>query len=189
VAEEVAQEQAAQEQAAPEQAAPAQTAEQRTVVIGVQLPPVGDGLHRWLRDAAALDAAGAHALWVDADDLGDWDPVAVVAALAAVTSRALLVVALDNVTLAELSRGRVRHPNNGNPHNGDTNDGDQNNMDGQRWESVSMPEGRSGWRVMLAEAKERQVDGVVVPADARLLDLLRNPDGEDDRRDLQLAIG
>ena len=59
----------------------------------------------------------------------------------------------------------------------------------RRWEHVEFPDGRAAWRTALAEATERGVHGLIVPADPRLLDLLRNPDEEIDRRDLQLASG
>jgi hypothetical protein len=54
---------------------------------------------------------------------------------------------------------------------------------------VTLPEGRVAWRELLADARQRGVPGLIVPADPRLLDLLRNPDEEIDRRDLQLAQG
>jgi|SRR5262245_11249703 len=59
----------------------------------------------------------------------------------------------------------------------------------RRWEAIEFPDGRAAWRAALAAADERGVHGVIVPADPRLLDLLRNPDEEIDRRDLQLAAG
>jgi hypothetical protein len=42
---------------------------------------------------------------------------------------------------------------------------------------------------MRQEYEEAGASGVIVPADPRLLDLLRNGDEEDDRSDLQLAQG
>jgi hypothetical protein len=60
---------------------------------------------------------------------------------------------------------------------------------GERWESVPAPDGRQSWRAIRADAAERGIQGLVVPADPRLLDLLRNPHDPDDRRDLQLAQG
>ena len=41
----------------------------------------------------------------------------------------------------------------------------------------------------LADAAERGIAGLVVPADPRLLDILRNPDEPGERHDLQLAQG
>jgi hypothetical protein len=61
--------------------------------------------------------------------------------------------------------------------------------DQRRWVRTGAPEGRAAWRAAVGEAAERGVAGVVVPAGPRLLDILRNPDGEIDRRDLQLATG
>jgi hypothetical protein len=59
----------------------------------------------------------------------------------------------------------------------------------RRWTAVPIPDGRSAWRATLADAADRGFGGVLVRADTRLLDLLRNPDEEGDRRDLQLAQG
>ena len=57
------------------------------------------------------------------------------------------------------------------------------------WAHGPAPEGREPWRAMLAAAAEVGATGVTVPADPRLLDLLRNADEEDDRSDLTLAQG
>jgi len=54
---------------------------------------------------------------------------------------------------------------------------------------MSYPDGRAAWLAKLAEAAERGVRGVVVPADPRLIDVLRNPDDAGGRMDLYLAQG
>lgn len=59
----------------------------------------------------------------------------------------------------------------------------------RRWEAADVPPDRAAWREVMAEAAGRDVHGLILPADPRLLDLLRNPDDEIDRRDLQLAAG
>ena len=59
----------------------------------------------------------------------------------------------------------------------------------QRWVTVAAPDGRPAWAATLADVAERGLDGLVVPAGPRLLDLLRNPDEPDDRRDLLIAQG
>lgn len=58
-----------------------------------------------------------------------------------------------------------------------------------RWTPVAVPDGRVAWRETLRLAAERGDHGVLVPADPRLLDLLRNPDDPGGRHDLQLAQG
>jgi hypothetical protein len=64
------------------------------IKVGVVLARrVGD-LAEWLADAASFDAAGAHALWIDVLPHPQLDPLALTAALAAMTSRSLLVVEL-----------------------------------------------------------------------------------------------
>ena len=63
----------------------------RTIKVGVLLARRPDELGEWLADAAAYEAAGAYALWVDPEPESKLDPLALLAALAALTSRALLV--------------------------------------------------------------------------------------------------
>jgi hypothetical protein len=57
------------------------------------------------------------------------------------------------------------------------------------WTAVPAPEGRAHWRAVLENAAAVGATGVIVPADPRLLDLVRNADDEDDRSDLALAQG
>jgi hypothetical protein len=148
-------------------------------------------MQAWLGEGAAFDAAGADALWIDLSASPEFDPYVLVGALAAVTFRAELVLELATdpaadrprvvPTLAAVSRGRLVLPSAGPDSAGPTTRGG--------WETVPLPEGRSAWRAVLADAGQRGVTGLVVAADPRLLDLLRNPDEEIDRRDLQLAQG
>jgi hypothetical protein len=158
------------------------------VRIGVRLGWRGGDLGGWLADGAAYDAAGADALWVDA--AGDLDPLVLAGALAAVTYRSLLVApamaaadagrirerdrAIETVT--RLSQGRLRIA-------GAFEDPDR------RWVDTVLPDGRAAWAATLAEAAEYGHYGLVIPADARLVDLLRNPGQPDSRRDLDLSVG
>jgi hypothetical protein len=57
------------------------------------------------------------------------------------------------------------------------------------WAEVSAPADRQGWAEMLAAYDEARANGVVVRWDPRLVDLLRNPDADDDRSDLQMSTG
>jgi hypothetical protein len=160
------------------------------VRVGVLLgEPAG-----WLADAAAFDAAGADALWLDAGP--EWDVMALTAAVAAVTYRARLVVPAPGTpartldTVDRLSAGRLVlltdepgtfHRVPGRP--GWFADGDE------RWTSVPAPDNRASWRELRADAVRDGASGVVVPAGPRLLDLLRNPDDPEERHDLLLAQG
>jgi hypothetical protein len=58
-----------------------------------------------------------------------------------------------------------------------------------QWLTVASPESRSMWRATILDAEERGYTRLMVPANPRLLDILRNSDEPDDRRDLQLALG
>lgn len=64
------------------------------VRVGVRLPLAPVHLGDWQAEAKAFDAAGAHSLWLDGAD-GEMDPVALAGALAAVTSRVRLVLAVE----------------------------------------------------------------------------------------------
>jgi alkanesulfonate monooxygenase SsuD/methylene tetrahydromethanopterin reductase-like flavin-dependent oxidoreductase (luciferase family) len=57
------------------------------------------------------------------------------------------------------------------------------------WVRIEMPADRESWRRMRLEFADAGATGVIVPADPRLLDLLRNGDEEDDRSDLRVAQG
>jgi alkanesulfonate monooxygenase SsuD/methylene tetrahydromethanopterin reductase-like flavin-dependent oxidoreductase (luciferase family) len=57
------------------------------------------------------------------------------------------------------------------------------------WVQVPSPRGREEWRQTLASQQSLGTTGIIVPFVPTLLDLLRNPDREDDRSDLLLASG
>jgi hypothetical protein len=92
----------------------------RAVKIGVVLAPPTGHLGGWLADATAFEAAGAHALWIDLAPGSALDPLALTAALSALTARSLLVTSLPTAylpsralantlaTLARLCGGRLR---------------------------------------------------------------------------------
>jgi alkanesulfonate monooxygenase SsuD/methylene tetrahydromethanopterin reductase-like flavin-dependent oxidoreductase (luciferase family) len=57
------------------------------------------------------------------------------------------------------------------------------------WARVATLPDPAEWRSLRQQYEEAGATGIIVPADPRLLDLLRNGDEEDDRSDLQLAQG
>jgi hypothetical protein len=57
------------------------------------------------------------------------------------------------------------------------------------WVQIKLPEGHAGGRRTLAAYAAAGADGLLVPLDPRLVDLLRRADEEDDRSDLTLAQG
>lgn len=169
--------------------------------VGVRLAWRADDIGGWLADGAAFDAAGADALWIDVEHHPELDPLALAAALAAVTYRGLLIApaiaaadagrlrererAIETVT--QLSRGRLRVIGSGDrefrPGAGTYEDA------ARRWADAPLPDSRVVWREMLDNAAAEGLHGLVVPADARLLDLLRNPGDPGQRRDLELSVG
>jgi hypothetical protein len=165
------------------------------VKVGVRLDPRPDDLSAWLSTAAAFDAAGADGLWVEVLPEPELDPLALTAALAAVTSRSLLVVAWPTtsgaalVTIGRLSRGRLAILADAGSVRPVPGDPDVYLHDEERWVSAPLPDNRTSWQTARREAAERGIAGLVVPAGPRLLDLLRNPDDPGERRDLELAVG
>jgi alkanesulfonate monooxygenase SsuD/methylene tetrahydromethanopterin reductase-like flavin-dependent oxidoreductase (luciferase family) len=157
--------------------------------IGVELRPGGDASELFA-DARAFEAAGADSVWVRGSD--SFDPWAVLAALAAVTWRVRLVVfavqedrPIAQTTVQNLSRGRLLLA---------SGRGDAFAIGGleaadERWALVDFPEGRTAWKELRARHEAEGTTGLVLQNDPRLLDLIRNPDVEDDRQDLKLAFG
>jgi hypothetical protein len=192
------------------------------VTVGVVLRSRPDDIGRWLADGAAFEAAGAAALWVESGVDGVLDPLILTAALAAVTSRSLLVATVPELhrpsqslvrtleTVGRLSRGRLRvfadtaladvvddHAAivgefavwRRTPANADAFEDLHDPVEPQRWLTVASPESRSAWRATILDAAERGHSQLMVPANPRLLDILRNPEEPGDRHDLQLAQG
>ena len=136
--------------------------------VGVRLPASFESAGEFLADAQSLEAAGADLLLLGD---GDLDPDLLLAAIAAVTVRVSLHHSAPTETLRRLARSRLI-------------------SDLESWREVPFPADRNAWRASLAEAAEQSAAGVIIAMDPRLVDLLRNPDIEDDRAtDLQLAQG
>lgn len=156
--------------------------------IGAELRLSGE-VGELFADARALEAAGADSLWVLARD--DHDPWILAAALAATTWRARLVVvdatdrAETRTTLDRLSRGRVVI----GVRSGEAVAVPDAEGVSERWALSELPAGRAEWKALRAELEAKGFAGIVLPNDPRLLDLVRNPDVEDDRQDLKLAFG
>ena len=145
--------------------------------IGVHCALTGD-VGELFADARAIEAAGADSVWADA---ADGDPYVLLAAVAALTWRVGLVAkgaptASGRGTCERLARGRLVVA-------------EELDKRGERWVHVPFPSGRDEWRATRAAALESGATGIVVANDARLLDLLRNPDQTFDRADLNLATG
>jgi luciferase-like monooxygenase len=57
------------------------------------------------------------------------------------------------------------------------------------WIRIPLPDSQAGWRRTLAAYQAAGADGLLVPLDDRLVDLLRRIDEEDDRSDIALSQG
>jgi hypothetical protein len=188
------------------------------IQVGVLLARRPSELGEWLADATAFEAAGAAALWVDPAPDAGLDPLALLAALAALTSRALLVVAPPSdrpaealagtlATVGRLSHGRlalVADPDRlgelaavapGSevfrrlPETPAAFERLRPEGEVERWVQTVPPDSRAAWRSALDAAAQGGAAGLLVPAGPRLLDILRHPDDPEGRQDLQLAQG
>ena len=130
--------------------------------IGVRLLAAFESAGEFLADAQSLESAGADLLLLD--EGGDLDREMLLAAIAAVTTRVSLHHPEPRETLRRLARGRL-----------------VTELEG--WRDVPFPADRTAWRATLAAAEEASSVGVIVAMDPRLLDLLRNPDVEDESID------
>jgi alkanesulfonate monooxygenase SsuD/methylene tetrahydromethanopterin reductase-like flavin-dependent oxidoreductase (luciferase family) len=157
--------------------------------IGAELRLGGD-VRELFADARALETAGVDSLWVVARH--EQDPWVITAALAAMTWRARLVVVdaterpASRATLEELARGRLVV----GMRSGDAVAlPDAEGAAPERWCICDLPADRAAWKTMRADREAQGFAGLVLPNDPRLMDLVRNPDIEDDRSDIQLAFG
>ena len=156
--------------------------------IGAELRLGGD-VGELFADARALEAAGVDSIWVLARE--DQDPWILAAALAATTWRARVVVvdAIDRpetrTTLDWISRGRLVV----GARSSDAVTVPDSEGAPERWALAELPAGRAEWKTLRADSETKGFAGLVLPNDPRLLDLVRNPDVEDDRSDLRLAFG
>ena len=158
--------------------------------VGVLLPSRFEDPGEFLADARAMEAAGADSIWLEEGE--GHDPMLSLAAIAAVTGNLRLGlirsstprpnVELDRrmETLQHLSRQRVITL---------VVDGQGTGLSGtERWRRVEVPAVRGAWANTLEQAGAG-ADGVIVPLDPRLLDILRHPEDAIDRSDLLLAQG
>jgi hypothetical protein len=137
--------------------------------IGVRLPAEFASAGEFLADAQALEAAGADLLTLGE---GGVDSDVLLAALFGATNRVELhALSSPKDTLRRLAGARLVDALEG-------------------WLEVPYPLDRAAWQATLTEEEEKGTAGLILEMDPRLLDLLRNPDQEDDRSgDLQLAQG
>ncbi len=161
--------------------------------VGVLFPSRFEDPGEFIADGRAMEAAGVDSVWLE--EAGDsLDPWLLLAAIAAVTGRVRLgLILLEDSpshsgrgfeTLQHLSRQRattlVPSPSGGRQGGGFSGT--------ERWLRVEVPADREAWAKTLEQAAAA-ADGVIVPLDPRLLDILRHPEDAIDRPDLQLAQG
>ena len=158
--------------------------------VGVLLPSRFEDPGEFIADGRAMEAAGVDSVWMEDD--GGHDPMLALAAIAAVTGQLCLGLILPNSssafeavswrgfqTLQHLSRRRGMVG---------VSQGLKIVSPTTEWLRVEVPADREAWARTLREA-EPDFDGVLVPLDPRLLDILRHPEDAIDRSDLQLAQG
>lgn len=143
------------------------------IKVAVELPnKVGDP-GEFVADVRALDAAGAEAIWFKVSSPAHWILVGAVGALTERIKFHVVDAESDSVAvLQKVTGGRVV-------------DADPAEV---KWVHVSMPTDREAWVAMLRDQEAAGVTGVILPWDARLIDLLRNREA-DDRSDLLMSTG
>lgn len=150
------------------------------IKVAVLLPVDFERGGEFLADVAALEAAGAYAELVEGSDPA---ALVVLGAIAAVTRTVRVgctgrsALQADAMTVLDrISRGRaiVLAPG-GEP--------------AETWARIDVPADRAAWKETLAKHEAAGASGLIVPWDPRLIDLLRNPDAEDDRGDLAMSTG
>jgi alkanesulfonate monooxygenase SsuD/methylene tetrahydromethanopterin reductase-like flavin-dependent oxidoreductase (luciferase family) len=158
--------------------------------VGVLLPSRFEDPGEFLADARAMEAAGADSIWLEDGD--GYDPMLALAACAAVTGKLRLGLIVPDSpspsgggsargfeTLQHLSRLRAVVG---------VSQGGKIVSGTEKWQRVEVPADRDAWARTLEQART-DFDGVLVPMDPRLLDILRNPEDAIDRSDLLLAQG
>src|SRR5438067_407380 len=143
--------------------------------IGVLFPPRFEDPGDFLADARAIEAAGVDSIWLEETTDGV-DAMLALSAIAAVTLEVRLglisgkpPIANRIDSLQQLSRGRVV-------------------PSAERWRRVKVPADRDDWAATVQHVGDDK-DGILVPMDPRLLDILRHPEDAVDRSDLALAQG
>jgi Luciferase-like monooxygenase len=161
--------------------------------IGVLFPSRFEDPGEFLADARAMEAAGVDSVWLEETGNG-LDPMLVLAAIAAVTSQLRLGLIHGDVPTSD--QAQIPSPARGGGSGWGHSQIDtlqqlsrQRLITGaERWRRVDVPADREAWAKTL-ESADGAADGVLVPMDARLLDILRHPHDVIDRSDLILAQG
>jgi len=188
------------------------------VRVAVRLPSVIADVGEYLADVTALEAAAADTIWVDDRGLDPWVVLGALAAVTHRVGLGCLLTTMSEVSnsglracaaaVQTLSRGRmvVGLPERGVPtdhvaalrasgarifvldaERAREMDGDPN-AGNEVWDIVTIPPDRDAWTSTLSSCESAGATGVIVPWDARLIDLLRNTE-PDDRTDLLISTG
>ena len=166
--------------------------------VGVKLPPRTTQLGEFVADATALEAAGAHSIWLDAEAQPPVEWFIELGALVAVTHRVRLgliaappaspevTAALDAIHALSGGRGLGAHRSGSLLR---VAAGRWPGDETETWAEAEAGKDRAGWRRLLDEHSGSGRAGLVVAWDPRIVDLLRNSDAEDDRSDLLISTG
>jgi hypothetical protein len=174
--------------------------------IGVKVPPLTTRLGDLVADVTAVEAAGADSIWIEARDENLAELLLLAGAIMAVTHRLRLgliasspVQPLRNFESAldaihTLSRGRGLGALRSDHDRQSTllvATGRWPGEDGppEVWAEAEIGQDRAAWRQAIETHSSAGHAGLVVAWDPRIVDLLRNPDLEDDRSDLLMSTG
>ncbi|HLZ95103.1 MAG TPA: hypothetical protein VKT20_07220 [Candidatus Dormibacteraeota bacterium] len=168
--------------------------------IGVKLAPGITGFGEFAADVSAIEASGAHSIWLAAEPAPGVDALMTLGALTAITRRVGLGLIAATAPSRELERAlEALQAMSGGRALGAIQSGARLRVaagmwpgpaaEVESWEETDAGQSRADWRQALDRQEEAGRAGVIVAWSPRIVDLLRNSDLEDDRSDLQMSTG
>jgi hypothetical protein len=158
--------------------------------IGVKLPAGITRFGEFLADITALEAAGADSIWLDAGSNPSPVQLIQVGAILAATHRVGvgLITSSASTTYGGAALATIQSLSSGRALTALRSGSDLLVAD-EPWVEIEVGKDRGAWRQVLESHASAGTAGLIVAWDPRIIDLLRNSAGEDDRGDLLISTG